>query len=87
MTQDRLKVGWKEWVLFPELNGLVVEAKVDTGAKTSALHAFELETFEGEQGLMARFSIPSIFLRIKRSSHKAPIRYIVLHNCITSGFE
>jgi hypothetical protein len=52
-----IQLGWREWVALPELGIPAIKAKVDTGARTSALHTFDLDVYHDDSRLMARFRI------------------------------
>ena len=57
---QKITLGWEEWISLPDLGLPAVRAKVDTGAKTSALHAQDIETFGTTSRPRVRFAVSPI---------------------------
>jgi hypothetical protein len=55
-----LRLGWREWAALPDLGLPAIKVKVDTGARTSALHAFYTEKYRLDSVDMVKFLIHPI---------------------------
>jgi len=54
---EPITLGWREWVALPDWDVAHLKAKVDTGARTSSLHAFGLEWFDRDGSPWVRFEV------------------------------
>lgn len=95
-----LEIGWREWAELPSLCEVPILAKVDTGARTSAVHAFRISEIEKEGRAHAEFYLhpaqgearPEFFCsapihdrRIFRSSNGAAQPRIVIVTLLRLG--
>ncbi|MDY6938877.1 MAG: ATP-dependent zinc protease [Cyanobacteriota bacterium] len=57
MTQKLPFIGWREHVALPELSVDRIKVKIDTGARSSALHAFDIQEFDRDGKPWVRFNV------------------------------
>lgn len=72
--QEKVIVGSEEWCAFPDMGIPTIKARVDSGAKTSALHAVNIQSFEKDGENWVKFDINPIQKNTKAVIHcQAPL--------------
>ncbi|EAR23100.1 ATP-dependent zinc protease family protein [Nitrococcus mobilis] len=71
--QSRSLLGWIEWVVL-EPQKLLLKARLDTGAKTSSLHAVDVVEFERDGAKWVRFNVP---LKAHKETYKGELPTLV----------
>lgn len=69
MHHEKITIGWREWVGLPDLDISSIKVKVDTGARSSSLHAYDVETFMRRGVEMVRFAVHPIQRNTKKTVH------------------
>ncbi len=98
---QELTFGWEEWIALPELGLPAIKAKIDTGARTSALHAHDIEVFgpagkpkvrfnvypvAGNEDIVITCSAPIIDRReVTSSNGEAELRYVISSSLDVAG--
>ena len=102
-TSNLPVIGWREWVGLPDLGIKAIKAKVDTGARSSSLHAFDLEEFERDDEKWVRFKIHPVqrknekvveaeakvleYRSVRSSSGNAAMRPVIVSNVTLLGLS
>jgi len=95
------RIGWREWISLPGFGVEWIKAKVDTGARSSSLHAFGLQSFKRDGRDWVRFRIHPVqrkslreveveapvleYRSIRSSSGKATLRPVILTDILMIG--
>ena len=104
MTKSSLPlIGWREWVGLPDLGIKRIKAKVDTGARSSSLHAFDLHHLDRDGEQWVRFSLHPVqrkvektivteakileYRSVRSSSGKASMRPVIVTNIRLLGIS
>lgn len=77
-------LGWREWLALPQFGVPAIKAKVDTGARSSALHAHNLRTISRDAEEYALFEVHPLQRR-SDPSHEVEGRVVDRRKVTSSG--
>ena len=102
-THSNTLAGWREWVQLPDVGVPWIKAKLDTGAQTSSIHAYDVEAFDRDGTAWVKFRIRPWqrsdadeveverpvhdVRRVRSSSGHVQERFVVLMPLVLVGFE
>ncbi len=70
MKRDQAKnlpiMGWREWLKLPEIGISRIKAKIDTGARSSSLHAYDIKIMDLDGEKFVRFKVHPVQRRISK---------------------
>ena len=94
-------IGWREWVGLPDFGIKRIKVKVDTGARSSSLHAFDMKILDRDGRQWVRFKVHPLqrksdktvaveaeileFRSVRSSSGKASVRPVIITNVHLMG--
>lgn len=103
MKKKLAELGWREYVDLPTFDIVGVKAKIDTGAKTSCIHAFSVETFEKGNDVWVKFGVHpnqgdtttevwceskvADYREVTDSGGHTEMRYVILSTLVIGEYE